>query len=264
MTYSVVGWMIPDVSGPKAIEAANKALQLDSNLAEAHAALGFTKFRFSGDLEGAEKELQRAIELNPSYATAQLWIGLYFDLVGRGQEACVSFRAAHQLDPLNPNIGQHLSWCLFTEGKYDAAIEQARRDIELDPRHVNTRESLAEMYEQRGRLSEAVTEYEKAVEVSGGEECSRLALAHAQAAFGKRAEAERTLIELKANSKGDPYCLTFAYVGLGRNDEAIRSLEQAVREHSPGMKLIASEWRFDPLKANPRFQALVRRAEVAQ
>jgi TolB-like protein/DNA-binding winged helix-turn-helix (wHTH) protein/Flp pilus assembly protein TadD len=264
MTYSVVGWMIPDVSGPKAIEAANKALQLDSNLAEAHAALGFTKFRFSGDLEGAEKELQRAIELNPSYATAQLWLGLYFDLVGRGQEACVSFRTAHQLDPLNPNIGQHLSWCLFTEGKYDEAIEEARRDVELDPRHVNTRETLAEMYEQRGRLPEAVTEYEKAVEVSGGEECSRLALAHAQAAFGKRAEAERTLTELKANSKGDPYCLTFAYVGLGRHDDAIRSLEQAFLEHSPGMKLIASEWRFDPLKADPRFQALVRRAGVPQ
>jgi tetratricopeptide (TPR) repeat protein len=116
------------------------------------------------------------------------------------------------------------------------------------------------MYELRGRLAEAVSEYEKTVEISSGDQCSQLALAHAEAVFGQRAEAERILNESKAHSDKDPYCLSFAYVGLGRNEEAIRSLEEAFREHSAGMKLIDSEWRFTPLKPDPRFQALVRRA----
>jgi TolB-like protein/DNA-binding winged helix-turn-helix (wHTH) protein/Tfp pilus assembly protein PilF len=262
MTYSVVGWMAPDVSGPKAIEAATKALALDSNLAEAHAALGFTKFRFEGDWEGAQKELRRAVDLNPGYADAHLWMGLFEDMVGKAQDACASFYTAHELDPLNPSVGQHVAWCLFGDGKYDQAIEEARKNVELEPRQVNTRESLAEMYELRGRLAEAVSEYEKTVEISSGDQCSQLALAHAEAVFGQRAEAERILNESKAHSDKDPYCLSFAYVGLGRNEEAIRSLEEAFREHSAGMKLIDSEWRFTPLKQDPRFQALVRRAGV--
>jgi serine/threonine protein kinase/tetratricopeptide (TPR) repeat protein len=260
MTFSVVLTMGPDDGAPKAIEAANKALQLDANLAEPHAALGVTKFRYSGDWVGAEQEFQRAIGLDPGYANAYFWYGWHLEYAGRSEQACANFRKARQLDPLNSSFVNNVARCLLREGKYQQAVAEARTAVDLEPRHVGSRWTLASIYEQEGRFAEAIAEYKKL----NGNTCAGEAIIHALAAWGRRAEAETMFREGMRREKGEvePWCGAIAYLGVGDKDKAIRSLERAVNEGSPGKGIILAEWRFAPLRSDARFQALLRRVGV--
>jgi len=260
MTFSWALTMGPDEGAPKAIEAANKALQLDANLAEPHAALGNTKYRYSGDWVGAEQEFQRAIELDPGYARAYIWYGQFLDQAGRREQACTNFRKARQLDPLNSASVNNVASCLLREGKYEQAVAEARLAVDLEPRHVGSRWALAGIYEQEGRFAEAIAEYRKLHDNT----CSPEAIIHALWAWGRRAEAEMMFMEKMRREKGDfePWCGAFAYLGVGDKDKAIRSLERAVNEGSAGKAIIYGEWRFAPLRSDPRFQALLRRVGV--
>jgi eukaryotic-like serine/threonine-protein kinase len=261
MTYSVALMLDQDDGAPKAIEAANKALQLDANLAEPHAALGNIKYRHAGDWAGAEQEFQRAIQLDPGYANAYLWYGQYLGNAGRSEQACANYRKARQLDPLNSAFVNNVAQCLLREGKYEQAVAEARLAVDLEPRHVGSRYALAGIYEQEGRFAEAIAEYKKLF--SGGAPCSEEALIHALAGW-RRAEAETMFRENMRRDKGEvePYCGAFAYLGVGDKDKAIRSLEKAVNEGSPGKGIILAEWRFAPLRSEPRFHALLRRVGV--
>jgi eukaryotic-like serine/threonine-protein kinase len=263
MTFSLELTLEADVGATKAIEAAKKALELDANLAEAHVELGATTYRYSGDWVSAEKEFQRAIQLNPSFAKAYVVYGGYLVSAGRDEQACVNFRTAHELDPQDPSFAKREAECLFREGKFEQAIAEARTAVDLEPGNLGSRYTLAGIYEQKGRFAEAIGEYRKLVEVAGGDECAKNVLVHALAASGRSTEAEKLLDEVKAGPDGDdPYCLALAYVGFGRQDEAIRSLEKAFREGNPGKSIIYGEWRFAPLRSDSRFQALLRRAGV--
>lgn len=259
MTFSAALTMGPDEGAHKAIEGANKALQLDANLAEPHAALGVTKYRYSGDWMGAEQEFQRAIKLDPGYANAYLWYGQYLENAGRGEQACANYRTARQLDPLNSAFVSNVARCLLREGKHQQAVAEARTAVDLEPRHVGSRWALAGIYEQEGRFAEAITEYKHL-----DNPCSPEAIIHALWAWGRRAEAEMMLREKMRREKGDfePWCGAIAYLGVGDKDKAIRSLEKAVNEGSPGKGIIYGEWRFAPLRSDPRFQALLRRVGV--
>ena len=260
MTFSVALTMGPDDGAPKAIEAANKALQLDASLAEPHAALGVTKYRYSGDWVGAEQEFQRAIELDPGYANAYFWYGWHLEYAGRSEQACANFRKARQLDPLNSSFVNNVARCLLREGKYEQAVAEAQTAVDLEPRHVGSRWALAGIYEQGGRFAEAIAEYKKL----DNNTCAGEAIIHALDAWGRRAEAERMSREKLRREKGEvePWCGAIAYLGVGDNEGAIQSLERAVNEGSPGKGIIYAEWRFAPLRSNPRFQALLRRVGV--
>ena len=246
MTFSWALTMGPDQGAPKAIEAANKALQLDANLAEPHAVLGNTRYRHSGDWVGAEQEFQRAIHLDPGYANAYLWYGWYLDSAGRSEQACANYRKARQLDPLNSASVNNVARCLLREGKYQQAVVEARTAVDLEPRHVGSRWALAGIYEQEGRFAEAIAEYKNL----HNNTCASEAIIHALAAWGRRAEAEMMFREKVRREKGEfePWCGAFAYLGVGDKDNAIRSLERAVNEGSPGKGIIYSEWRFAPLR----------------
>jgi len=260
MTFSWALTMGPDDGAPKAIEAANKALQLDANLAEPHAALGVTKYRYSGDWVGAEQEFQRTIQLDPGYAYGYILYGQFLDNAGRSEQACANYRKARQLDPLNSASVNNVARCLLLEGKYEQAVAEARTAVDLEPRHVGSRWALAGIYEQEGRFAEAIVEYKNL----HNNTCAPEAIIHALWAWGRRAEAEVMFREKMRREKGDfePWCGAFAYLGVGDKDKAIRSLERAVNDRSPGKAIIYAEWRFAPLRSDPRFQALLRSVGV--
>ena len=265
--FSELGWVDPGIAAPKALEAANKALQLDDSLAEAHAALGLTKARFLADYGAAEKEFQRAIELNPGYPNTYIWYAFILGVEGRHDEACDRNRTARQLDPLNPTYIRNVAGCLFDEGKTGEAISEMSAAVELAPQREDTRYSLAYFYEHEGRFAEAIAQYRQLVKISSGGDCERSSLSYALAASGKKNEAEILLNEIKTHPAYPDYayCLASAYVGLGNRDEAIHLLEEVFRKEGRGaLGLMTSEYRFAPLRSDSRFQDLVHRAGLSE
>jgi tetratricopeptide (TPR) repeat protein len=209
---------------------------------------------------GAEQEFQRAIQLDPGYARGYILYGQFLDNAGRGEQACANFRKARQLDPLNSMSVSNVARCLLLEGNYEQAVIDARTAVDLEPRNVAARWALAGIYEQEGRFADAIAEYKKLHDNT----CSPEAIIHALWAWGRRGEAEMMFREKMRREKGDfePWCGAFAYLGVGDKDKAIRSLERAVNDRSPGKAIIYAEWRFAPLRSDPRFQALLRRVGV--
>jgi TolB-like protein/DNA-binding winged helix-turn-helix (wHTH) protein/Flp pilus assembly protein TadD len=248
-------------AAPKARAAALKALELDPALGEAHATLGYTKFVFDWDWDGAEKEFQRAIALSPGYASAYHWYSLYLQSIGRSEEAFTAIRRAQQLDPVSPNITKVIATCLADLRRYDEAIEQFHKAIELGPTQYNTHIDLAETYAQMKKFPEAIAEGQKAVELSDGKSIPLASLAITYGLAGKKAEAEKLLDELRRRTQPRPINYAFACIcsALGRKDEAFAWLERDFAIHSPDLVLLRTELCFEPLHSDARFKDLVRR-----
>ncbi|MDE3137445.1 MAG: tetratricopeptide repeat protein [Acidobacteriota bacterium] len=260
MGFGVIHLMDSNEAGPKAVAAADKALALDDSLAEAHTALAFALHRFEGDWAGAEREYRWAIQLNANYALAHMWYGHFLFEVRRTKEACDEFDRARDLDPINPNVAQWLADCLVEGDRFDQAISLLQKTIEFDPNQPNIRWALGDLYERQGKYPEAIQQYEKGGEVNGRDSYMLALLASAHAASGNSAEAVKLLREMKRREgKENPYLFALVYARMGRTEEALRYLEKAYAEHSWGMILLRQEWRFDPLRSDPRFQNLLRR-----
>jgi TolB-like protein/DNA-binding winged helix-turn-helix (wHTH) protein/Tfp pilus assembly protein PilF len=253
----------PIEAGPMAKAAALKAVELDDNSAEAHAALGFEKDCYEGDRSAAENEYRSAIALNPNYATAHHWYALLL-LGWRDQEGLDQIQQALRLDPVSPNINGRLGDYLRETRQYDKAIEQLRKTVELDPQQYNSRIRLGFAYTGLYRYAEAESEFKKAEEISPGSLNSFGALAYVYGLEGKRTEAERMLPEVKAQAMktGHPSVVSLVYIGLDRKDEAILWLEKAYEHRDPYLDL--EDPLVDPLRSDPRFQDLERRWKIAQ
>src|SRR5213080_3041522 len=178
-----------DVS--KALAAARKAVELDSNLAEAHTSLG-NALLFNAQLKLAEQEFRRALELNPNYATAHQWLAECLQGQGRFPESLTENERAHELDPLSLIINASYASSLSGVGRYDDAIKQARKTLELDPELVPGHEILGQTYEDEGKLNEAIAEYRKANEIEATPSNFAM-LAHAYAKTGRVAETRKIL-----------------------------------------------------------------------
>jgi serine/threonine protein kinase/tetratricopeptide (TPR) repeat protein len=259
-TYDVLP---PSEVVPKAKEAASKALALEETLAEPHAALGFAKATYDWDWAGAEREFKRALELNPNYATAHFWYSICLGWTGRLDEAAVEAKLAREADTLSPIIGSTVGQGLYYARRYDQAIEQLGKSLEMDPNFYFSRSFLGMAYEQVARHEEAIAEFQKALSLSGGKAGALGALGHAYAVSGKRAEAQKTLAELKDLSKRDyvaPYDIALIYVGLGDKAKALEWLAtDAYKDHSVRLVWIKIDPRLDSLRGEPRFQDLQRR-----
>jgi TolB-like protein/DNA-binding winged helix-turn-helix (wHTH) protein/Flp pilus assembly protein TadD len=264
-TYALLGdWqyavMTPKEAFPKAKAAAIKALDLDSALGEAHNSLAFCLDGFDWDLESASKEFQRAIELNPGYATARHWYGWHLSLLGRYDEAIVEMKKAQSLDPLSLIINADLAELLVLAHSYDESIRQSLKTIEMDPNFALAHSQLGQAYLQKGMRDEAIAELQNALQLSGGSPTCMANLARAYAAAGKRGEAEKLLSELKKRSSpGYSHATEIAviYGALGEKDQAMSWLEKGYEERfNPGVLLRPG---FDPLRSDPRFEELVRR-----
>jgi TolB-like protein/Tfp pilus assembly protein PilF/class 3 adenylate cyclase len=246
----------------KAKAAALKALQLDDKLAEAHNALAMVLFLYL-DIAGSIPEFQRAIALNPNYATAHHWYGFNpLSTLGRFDEAIAESKRAVELDPLSPVINSDLGSNLMVARRYDEAIAQLRKTLEIDPTFSLAHGALGEALQFKGDLPGAIAEYTKAQEL-GADPRNRVLLAAAKAQSGDKDAAVRMLAELEEASRNREIPgaqRAVLYTSLGNRTEAIRCLEQSVADHdSQDVAWIKVYPKWDPLRGDPRFEALVQK-----
>jgi tetratricopeptide (TPR) repeat protein len=245
---------------PKAKEAAMKALELDSSLSEAHTSLGYSLRAFDWDFDSAGKEFQRAIELNPSYATAHHWYAMNLGLLGRPKEALVEMRKAENLDPLSLIINADLAEFLLLAHSYDESVRQGRKIIEMDSTFAIGHKQRGDAYLLKRMDKDAIAELKKAVELSGGSPICIADLARAYVASGKMNEAVKLLSDLKKSSNAgftNAPQIAMIYASMGDNEQAMRWLERAYEERFNPSILLRSG--FDPLRSDPRFEDLMRR-----
>ncbi len=245
---------------PRAEAAAKKALELDESLAEAHTSLGLLLF-YNLDFQGATKEFERAIALNPNYATAHHWYGLGpLRCVGDFDKAIAELKRALQLDPLSLIINADLGAALVTARRYDEGIAQLRKTIEMDPYFYYAYLNLGKALQLNGQLDAAVTEYKKAAALNDDPLVLGL-LAQGYAKLGQRDEALKTLEQLQQTATRRyvwNYTFAFVHIALGENDKAIDFLERDYRDHADyEIALIKVDPMLDPLRGDPRFEALV-------
>ena len=264
-TYALLGdWQYAVMTArealPKAKAAASKALELDAELGEAHNSLAFCLDGFDWDFDAAGKEFQRAIELNPGYATAHHWNAWHLALLHQYDEAIAEMKKAANLDPLSLIINADLAELLLLAHSYDESIEQSRKTINMDPNFALAHNQLGQAYLLKQMNNEAVAELETASQLSAGSPTIMASLARAYAASGKRDAALRLLNKLKESSNSinsHSSEIAMIYAALGNNDQAMSWLEKAYQERfNPGVLLRPG---FDPLRSDPRFQELVSR-----
>ena len=269
-TYALLGdWqyavMTPMEALPKAKDAAIKAIALDAGSGEGHTSLAFCLDGFDWKFADAGKEFERAIALNPGYATAHHWYAWHLALLQRYGDALVEMRKAQNLDPLSLVINADLAELLSLAHDEDAAIQQSRKTLELDPNFGLAHNHLGQAYLQKRMVTEAISELQKAVTLSGGAPTCVANLARAYAAADRRRDAEALLGDLrKRSSPLHSYASEIAvvYAALGDRDQAMAWLERGASERfNPGVLLRPG---LDPLRGDPRFVDLLRRVGLDQ
>jgi TolB-like protein/DNA-binding winged helix-turn-helix (wHTH) protein/Tfp pilus assembly protein PilF len=269
-TYALLGdWQYGVMASREALPAAKaaaiKALELDNGLGEAHTSLGFALSGFDWDWASAEKEFRRAIDLNPGYATAHHWYAWHLSLMGRHGEAIAEMRKARSLDPLSLIINTDLAEILLIAHFYDESLQQSRRTIDIDPAFALAHNQLAEAYLQKHMRDDAITEFQKAVQLSEGSPICTANLARAYAAAGRSAEATQLLTALKQRANpaySNATEIAMVYAAVGEKTQAMTWLERGYDERfNPGVLLRPG---FDPLRGDPRFQAMVNRVGLGQ
>ncbi|HEV2119560.1 MAG TPA: tetratricopeptide repeat protein [Candidatus Bathyarchaeia archaeon] len=255
----------PKEAFPKARTAAEKALEIDSRLAEAHTSLGVVRFQYDWDWEGSEKELKRAIELNPSYAPAHQFYADFLKSQGRFDEALSEMGYAGALDPLSLSINTGIGHVLYLSRQYDRAIEQYRNTIKLDPNFIQARLWFGRPYLQKRMYKEAIAELSHAVDLSGESTISLAMLGHANGTAGRNNEAKRILEKLMDRSKKQyvpSYWIAMIHVGLGDKNNAFMWLERAFQERSSWLVWARVEPRFDTLRADRRLRTMLLRMRL--
>jgi TolB-like protein len=251
-------------SMPKARAAALRALQLDDNLPEAHAALALIVQNYDYDWQTAEKEFKRAIELNPNYATAHHWYAEHLAWQGRFEEALRESERARQLDPVSLIVATDNAAILLYSRQYDRAIAQFTAVREMDPGFPRATLIFAP-YVQKGMFAEAQNVIEK--EYTAGSPWQLANLAYIYGRAGKQAPAERELkklLDLNQRQPVDPLVIVPACIATGHNDQALALLEKAYELHSNGLTALKVDPVYDPLRSDPRFQNLLRQVGLAQ
>jgi serine/threonine protein kinase/tetratricopeptide (TPR) repeat protein len=268
-SYSVLGnvkALPPEEAYPAAKTAAQQGLAIDDTLAELHTSLGFIHRYWDWDWAAAEREFLRAIELNPAYATAPRWYAGLLAGHGRHDESIVFAKRALELEPLSLIIYTTVGDMFFFGRRYDEAMDYYRKAIELDPQLLPGHTDLARALELAGRYEEAIAEFRiaEALAPKGPPEPSS-GLAHVYARMGRRTEALEILTQLKemrAKRYVSPYGIASIHACLGDVDAAIEWLETAHAEHDQTLVWLKVHPRLDGLRADPRFQDLVRRMKL--
>jgi non-specific serine/threonine protein kinase len=256
---------------PKAKAAAVKALELDDGLAEAHAALGYAEWNWDWDRKNAEREMRRAIELNPNSSIAHHRYALFLMNVQRADESLAEGTRARDLDPLSPVIAAFLPYEYLAARRYGESINESRKALTLDPSLAVARANIAWVYAAQGMYPQAIAEYKKvpkeALTVTSENQLVALGLGWVDGVAGRRAEAENIVEAFKRLSSRefvDAYLIAMVYAGLGDKNQTFEWLERAYRAHSIAMVWLKSDVFWDNVRSDPRYQDLLRRVGLPQ
>lgn len=247
---------------PKAKQAAERALSLDDNLAEAHTALALIKEQHEWDWAGAETEFRRAIAANPNYATAHQWYGEFLAFMGRTPEGIVEVEKAVELDPLSLSTNTARAFPYLAARQFDRAIEKTKPALELEEAFPLARYYLGRSYDGVGRHKEAVAEYQKAIATSGRSTFFASAMIFALVKSGQRAEAEKAFAEIQELSQKEPisrYVLARSLAALGKKEQAFAELEKAFQDRDGLLIVVKIDQNLDEIRDDPRYQALLKK-----
>jgi serine/threonine-protein kinase len=259
---SIYGETVPRAAMPKAKAAANRALQIDNGLAEAHAVLADVEWSYEWDDAAADTAFQRALLINPNYATAHQWYALYLSNLGKAEQAIVHINRAQELDPRSLIIEADVGWCYYVAHRYDEAIDLLRKLAEGEPNFWAAHSILGQTYLAKGELADAIRELELADSLSPHTMRNMALLGDAYALAGRRTEARKLLEELILLSKKryiSPAYMAIPSIGLGQKDQAFEWLDRAYDDRSDWMVLLRTEPVFDPIRSDARFQNLLRK-----
>jgi tetratricopeptide (TPR) repeat protein len=270
-TYSLLSWygdLPPAEAIPKAVAPAERAVQLDPQLAEAHTSLGFCQL-CNWDRAGAEREFRRAIALNPRTTPARYWLGWLYSSDGHHEEAIEHCRHAVELEPFSAIDRMFLGWMYYHAGKFDEAEQQLRKGSELDEdaRFVAGIWFLGKVYVAAGKHDLAVRELGKAVENSRGSAWTRCMLGHAWGVFGEPAKAQEILADLQDSDKYGyvrAFGVAMIYLGLGDRDQALTWLEKGCNDRDVWALNLKVDPIYADLRTDARFVALLKRVGLEQ
>ena len=252
---------------PKARTAALRALQINENLAEAHTALALIAEIYDWDWQTAGKEFRRAIELDPNYPTAHHWYAEYLAWQGRFDEALAESERARQLDPLSIIISADRGAILFYSRQYDRAIEQLGAVLDMDSDSVRASVILVFAHVQKGQFDQALADIEKQRRPADSPGIWVMR-SYVYGRAGQLAQARRALAkfeQLDRHGQLDPAAMhVLAYAGMGDKEKLFKALQQAYLERSNSLTALKVDPMYDPFRADPRFQALLRRVGLAQ
>ena len=254
------GLLPPNEGFPKARVFAEKALELDSMMAAAHATLGSILEDYHWDFSSAEKEFERALALNPNYGQVCHSYGAHLACVGRLDEAVREIGRAQELNPLALEVNDCAAVIFNCVNQYDKALESCMTMLRIDPDYFPAHQHLAEVYLHRAQFEDAIEVLERAVQISKGASAVRGRLGYAYAVSGREREARNLLADLQEDSKQryvSPVAFALVHCGLGEKNEAIRWLERAYEEKAGGIASLKVRPIWSDLRSEPGFVKLL-------
>jgi tetratricopeptide (TPR) repeat protein len=247
---------------PKARAAANKALELDVELAEAHSAMGGIKLWMEWDWLGAEAAFQRALHLNSNYVHAHRYYGHLLSNLGRHADSAEQMRQAREVDPLSAMMHALSGRLMYQARCYDAALDHLKNALAINSELWVVHAFQAGVFERLQLFDQAKAEYQKAFELSGGNTETIAFRGHILAQLGQRAEAGvaiRVLTQLSKQRYVPPYNIAMVHLGLGETDAALDWLERAFETRDVRLTFLAVEPKWESIREEPRFQDLLTR-----
>ena len=268
-SYNALGYgsfVAPQLTFPKAKEAALKALRLDSTLAEPHASLGFFYFYHGWDWDLAEQEFRQAIALNPNYSLAYDWYAYYLTAMERYDEALVILEKAAALDPLSDPIHTDVGFSLYYGGDYDGAVKKLQACLQTNPRFGPAHLWLGRTFQQQAKYDQAIQEYKSTLDINVDWPVGLAALGHVYGVSGDSENAQQVLNrlhELSTKKFVTSYGMALVYAGLGDKDEAFNWLNKAYDERSNWLVWLKTDPRFNSIRNDRQFDELVSRIGIA-
>lgn len=250
-----------DESTSKAKAAAQRALKINENLAEAHNSLAHINLH-EWKWESAEKGFRKAIALDPSYVLAHHWFALCLTAIGKTNEAVTQMEKARELDPLSTRINADLGMAYLSAGRFDEAIGQEQKTLELNPKSAGARWIRGMAYQQKKMYEQAIKDYRDALELSPGNSNILAALGHVYASSGNISAAHKTLDTLFVWNKKEPvspFFFALVYAGLNDKEKALEWLQKAYEEKSGSVRYLKMEPRLQNLRNEPRYTALMKK-----
>jgi tetratricopeptide (TPR) repeat protein len=258
--------MSPHEALPQAKDAAERALSIDQNLAEAHASMGKILTDYYWDWEQAEREFQLAIKLKPKYANGRRWYSMLLAAQGRFDEAVSEANHTLELEYFSPVTRTQLGQVLYRARRYDEAVAALRKTLDLEPDFTAAHYYLGQCHLMEGRRDEAIAGFKRALEIAPKTPDFIAMIGYTYALAGRRDQARRCLAELDEVARSryaPPFGYATIYAGLGEPDMAFKWMEKGYKERDPRVRALKTDPLFDGLRADRRFVSLMRRAGLA-